>query len=506
MDREYLNSRTLIPPIAWGTVLAIVILALSLEPIHEVFTLIAPLCALIGISVLFFLNQTRKDRRLPIADLGSFYMLAILAYGAIPLAFHLLSGMNLTVLSHVRLYAIDPAPDEFAQVGWMHVFFAFSFACAYLAMRGKHPYGGVVHVHISGTTSKILLVMLLVFQGYVFWVKASTGVDFSAAYNDNSVYEQAEAYQQLSLVQQQLISHPYGMLAAIKMGLIIWLTTNWHRQPFRWTLITVLGTSVLSYLQAPGSRYLLLSMFLAAFLTYHITVRPIRQRAAVMYFALLMIAFFIANIYRLGTEYIDQLGDLSGVVDKFFSVSNEFQAHYGSILDLQDNFTSGTLETLPWQVYLHEVLLIFPHQILPFEKIDPVAWYVAATYPDFFNYGVIAQSVVGFGFAELVLRGIVTGAIFAVIHNWWMRKAGQFWPTFFYIWLLIAVYQSFRNASMYIAPLIIYEWAPVFVLAMLLKAVFSQQYLALAPVSSANVTAVNSTAEPLPSEAGQQGK
>lgn len=481
MAADSLNSRTLVPPITLAAALAVVLIALSLRPIYQVFTLIAPLSALTGICVLFFWNLTRKDRRLPIIDLGSFYMLAILAYGALPLTWHLLSGMHLTVFGHGRLYAIDPAPAEFAQVGWMHVVFALLFACAYLAMRRKPPYASGTHLRVSGTTSKILLAMLLVFQGYFFWVRASTGVEFSTAY-DSSLYEQAAAYQQLSLVQQQFIAHPYGMLAAIKIGLIIWLTANWTSRAHRWALISVLVFLVLSYIKAPGGRFTLISMFLAAFLTYHHTVQPIRLRAAVTYSSLLMASFFAANMFRGGDGSGIRVVAIWDALDMStgFSFANEFQISYGSILELHHKLTSGALREIPWQVYLHDLLLVIPQQLLPFEKIDPVRWYVTSTNnPDYFNYGVIAESVLGFGLAELVVRGLMTGLIFAAIHNWWMRKSSKFWPTFFYMWLMIVVYQSFRNTSTHIVPLIIYQWLPVYAVVALLGTVFQQQRPAL---------------------------
>lgn len=476
MPDSLLNSRILVSPLAWGAVIIMLLTALSLEWIYDTYTLLTPLSALISISALFFWNLARKDQRLPIFDLGFFYMLAIFAYGALPLVWHLISGMQLTVFSQVRIYTVDPSPKEFTQVGWMHVVFALSFACAYLTFRRTRNYADSMKMHVSTTTPQLLLVMLLLLQGYLFWIKGSAGVDFSASYADNSVYEQAEAYQQLGYLQQQFIAHPYGILAAIKIGLIIWLTANWRYRAHRWALMCALGFLILSYLQSPGGRFAIMSMFLAAFLTYHQKVQPIRLRNAFIFGSIAMLSFFAANVYRLDISS-DQFEIVSDNIATGFSFSNEFQISYGSILELQRNLTTGAVTEIPWQVYFHEMLLITPQQILPFEKIDPVVWYVESTYPDYFNYGVIAQSVIGFGLSELVLRGLITGVVFAAIHNLWMRNHEKFWHTFFYIWLMIVVYQSFRNASAYILPLIIYQWAPIYTLVFVLESVFQRQQL-----------------------------
>lgn len=472
MSTGSLDKNTLCPPLAWAALLAAVLVAILLKHVYVEFILLAPLYALIGIAALFFWNLSRNDNELPIVDLGVFYMLGIVAYGALPLVWHLLSGMHLTALSHIRLYRVDPAPDEFAEVGWMHVVFALSFGCTYLALRKARPHVSVGRMEISGITPKLLLLMLLTFQGYFFYVKVSAGVDYSAAYNDYSVYDQAENYQQLGLVQQQFIAHPYGMLGATKIGLIIWLTANWGSPVHRCGVIAVFAYSLVSYLLAPGGRYALISMFLAAFLTYHQTVQRIHLRRVFLFSALLMFSFFFANVYRIdaNNELLDSILDNMATG---FSISNEFQISYGSILELQHNLTSGLLADIPWQVYAQEILLVIPQQLLPFEKVDPVGWYVTETNNiDYFSYGVIAESVLGFGFAELAVRGFLTGAIFAAVHNWWSGTSDKFWPTFFYMWLLIVVYQSFRNTSMHIVPLIMYQWVPVYAFVLLLESVF----------------------------------
>lgn len=487
MAGEHLNSRTLIPPMAWGAVLCVVLIAGCIQPFHDTFTLIGPLGALTGVSLFFFWNLTRRDRRLPITDLGSFYMLAICAYGAIPLILHLFSGMRLSVLSHGRLLAVDPRPDEFAWVGWMHVIFAVSFAYAYLAIREKRLNAVGIPLNISTTTSTILVAMFLMLEGYFFFLKVSAGIDFSTAY-DSSLYEHVEAYGQLSATEQQFVAHPLGMLSAIKIGLIIWLISRWTSRAHRWTVIAVMIFSIWSYLEAPGGRYAIISILLAAILTYHHTVRPVRLRAAVMWGFLLMASFFVANIMRGGASSGAQLEAVWGGLEDpsaVFTVSNEFQISYGSVLELQHNLTSGALVNIPWQIYAQDVLLHLPQQLLPFEKVDPVQWYVASTKdPDFFNYGVIAQAILGLGVLELIVRGLVIGAILASAHNWWIRRSHKFWPTFFYIWLAIALYQSFRNTSFHTAPLIVYQWLPVYVLISLTEAFFRRLQRALCSVKS----------------------
>ena len=437
---------------------------------NQEMIILAPLIALVGILILFLGRLTREDGRLPIADIGSFYVLAIFAYGAIPLLFHLLSGMQLTVLSHGRLLSLNPPPIEYALVGWLHVVFMATFVLTYISIRKANPFLEGKALVVTKNTLKVLLLMWLMFEGYFLYLKLFMGINFSTAY-DSSLYESAAAYAQLGTTQQQFVAHPLGMLSAIKIGLIIWLTSKWKSRAHRLVLIAVLFYILWGYLQAPGGRFAIISIFLTVMLAYHQLVQPIRFRKALFYGFLLLITFFAANIYRgqdtgnVGLAF-DFIKETSGGGSGLFSFSNEFQISYGSIMELENNLYNNFFGGIPWQVYFHDILLLVPNQLLPFEKIDPVLWYVKATNnPDYFNYGVIARSIIGFGLVEVILFGLIMGGILASIHNWYIRNCGSFWHTFLYIWIAIVVYQSFRNVSTYVAPLFLYQWLPVYLLA-----------------------------------------
>lgn len=459
--------------------IAAILLVQAVWPVGPMFVLSAPLLVMAAITAVYFLKLIREEKRLPITEAGSFYILAIFAYGALPLIGHLLSGMHLTVLSHGRLYALDPEPGEFASVGWMHVLFMVSFVLAYFSVRrARAPCNGTP-LQMSADTLKVLVLLFLMLEGYFLYLKLFAGVDFSAAY-DQSLYDHAQAFQQLSHAQQQLVVHPLGMLSAIKIGMVVWLTSNWHTRVHRWALFAVLAYIVLAYVMAPGGRFAVISVFLAAILSYHQFVRPIPVRRTMLFACLFFVAFFAANILRSGGGDLSGLGrlfDLAssnyGLIEDFFSFSNEFQISYGSIMSLQHTLADPMVK-IPWQVRFYDVLLVIPQQLLPFAKVDPVAWYVQlSNNPDFFNYGVIAESLLGGGEAEIVLRGLVTGGLLAAIHNWHVSRPGQFWPTFFYIWLTIIIYQSFRNTSAYFLPLVLFQWLPVYfgvgILTILLK-------------------------------------
>ena len=135
------------------------------------------------------------------------------------------------------------------------------------------------------------------------------------------------------------------------------------------------------------------------------------------------------------------------------------------MLELKEMKEIGALGRVPWQVYLSDVLLLFPQQLLPFEKIDPVLWYTNVTQSaGFFVYGVIAQAILGLDWIELIIRGIVLGGIMAAFHRWYVRRASSFWVTLFYCWLMLWSYNAVRNTTFYLVVWIVYRFVPAVLL------------------------------------------
>jgi hypothetical protein len=104
-----------------------------------------------------------------------------------------------------------------------------------------------------------------------------------------------------------------------------------------------------------------------------------------------------------------------------------------------------------------------PQQLLPLKKIDPSEWYLDVRgFKDqtAYVFGVIAQSVIGFGFLELVLRGAVIGILFAWAQRWYARHSSSFLPTLAYLWLCVWSYYTFRASTFYLLSPIIYRLLP----------------------------------------------
>jgi hypothetical protein len=110
-----------------------------------------------------------------------------------------------------------------------------------------------------------------------------------------------------------------------------------------------------------------------------------------------------------------------------FSMDNEFLTLFGGTYDLLHMKKSGFIEDIPLQFKVFDLIMVLPKQILPFEKLDVQQWYVSQSEnPGFFMFNPIAQSIIGFGWVELTLRGLFLGFIFTNLRAWCVRRDNHF--------------------------------------------------------------------------------
>jgi hypothetical protein len=190
-------------------------------------------------------------------------------------------------------------------------------------------------------------------------------------------------------------------------------------------------------------------------------VKPLKLKFLLPAGLLLLTAFLALGIIRDYKEAIDN-SDVNRL-----TTSNEFQAVYATAYDLEQRKMEGSL-TVPWQVYFNDFIALVPSQFLPFEKTDNGTWYLDVIGMKGegvgFSFGAVSESVVGFGWIELILRGALIGLTFALLHRWYSRRASRFWPLVIYTWLSVFSYLTFRGTSFYLLVLLVYRMVPAIIL------------------------------------------
>jgi hypothetical protein len=143
---------------------------------------------------------------------------------------------------------------------------------------------------------------------------------------------------------------------------------------------------------------------------------------------------------------------------------NEFQAVFGIAYDLQSRGAAGTLGSIPWQIYMSDLLMLVPSQMLPFVKVDPCLGYPIVDGVGLgCVIGLMSQAVIGLGWLELIVRGLALGLTVAVIHRWYVRRQDGYWATMFYLCLCLWCHYTFRNSTFFVAYYVVYQFIPFLV-------------------------------------------
>jgi hypothetical protein len=432
--------------------------------------------AAIALSALSVLR--RREGVFPLFELGTMTILATTAYVLIPLLGFLLSGLTWTILSDSRLLILDVSPAQMGHFAWWNVGYLLSFAVVYLYKRGRSSAQGVGLNEERPLTSLSLVVMTLGVLSYFTLLNVVTGADFWHNYED--LEKSSAAIRNLPHIVGQISGHLFGIYILLKLGLVILLVQHWQQKKWRYVLFLFLGVETFITLIRMGARTELILLLLAAVLAYHRLVKPIRI-STVMLLGVVMISGAVA--YGFLRNLLTAKVMVPVIMDKsLFSIQNEFQASYATAADLYMLKVKGLLREIPIAIYFADFLALFPQQFLPLDKVDPAEWYLKQIGLEGrgvgFTFGVMAQAVIGGGWPELVLRGAILGYLFAAIHRWYVRHAGNFWVTFFYLWMCLFSYYTYRVSSFYLLSKITYQVITVMLLIIIGRLLLSTGYKA----------------------------
>jgi hypothetical protein len=267
-------------------------------------------------------------------------------------------------------------------------------------------------------------------------VEAAFGVSFAQS---NADLAADPASQSLPLFVAQLTHNILAIQQIAKLALIVALVCLWRNKWARVILAILLACELIFTLALSGPRTYFAFLALAALLAFHRSVRPI-SLPVLGICAILFLSFLLTYGYW---------RDFSGSAD--FSSANEFQILMGTALHVRNMVENGLVA--PVQVKWSELLMLLPQQLLAIEKIDPATWYLIESGNidggTGFMFGVQSQAEVGWGDSELVLRALALALVLGVIHRGYTNRPPNFLLTVCYIWLLTAVYYSYRATTFY---------------------------------------------------------
>lgn len=403
---------------------------------------------------------TGERDTVPLFEIGTVYGVALAAYSLIPLLNFLLAGLKWTPVMDNRLLPYRVTAGDVGGFAWNHVVYFLCFSAAYLWTRGRvegRRQGGV-----SDTPPlPIVLVPVLLLFGYFLVLKVAWGVDADPSYL--RLRENLANLHRLPLLLAQVSSHLRGIMLVFKFALLFLLFTRWESKRWRSALCAWLALDTAYTVVHVGARFETALLLISALLFYHRLVRPMTLRRAVVIGLVFLTVFQAMGLVRsyvtAGTMQRPPLTPRS-----LASAAGEFQSIFATAYDLDQMKKTGRLGEIPAQLYVSDFLMPVPQQLLGMKKLEPSRWYLQVKGIDNgtgYMFGVVAQSVIGFGLAELALRGVLVGALFAWIHRWYRRRSSRFLPTLVYVWLCVWSYYTFRASTFYLLTPFLYRVLPV---------------------------------------------
>lgn len=416
-----------------------------------------PVLVDVNIAIFFITLLWDRDRRLPVFEIGSVWIAATLVYSTYPFISFLASGLQWNESTDARLLAYEFNLSELAAFAWRYTVYLAAFSTTYLLLRRARR-TPLPQIAPPRSALIIAVLVLLAFDLLVKWLMYLVyGLDLDVSYS-----EVAQYVHQLEHIPYPLWQVTDKIIAATllaKQALLIVLFRFWRARLARITVFAWLSWEVISVASRLGQRGSAVLLLLSAVLLYHRLVRPLTARALMAFGAALMTGFLFIGIARNVGSYRE-----SAPLKTILTSSNEFQALFATAFDIAQRKHLGTLPPVPWQVYVSDLYLVIPKQLLPFEKIDPALWYLdvmgARGSGVGFMFGVMSQAALGFDWVELVLRGAVLGALFGLLHGWYVRHAASFWATLLYLFITIWAYYTFRATTFWFVHFIVYQFVP----------------------------------------------
>jgi hypothetical protein len=309
-----------------------------------------------------------------------------------------------------------------------------------------------------------LLVVLWLQWAFEQLLYLTYGLDVTISYTDLPATVQPGA---MPYVLWQVTLIVLASVFVVKQALLLVLIRHWNDLRWRLVLVAWLGYEVMAVAMQMGSRGTAVRLLLTFVVLYHRFVQPLRPFWLMAGGSAVLAAFLAQGIVRFRPA-------LHGGLDlrTLLTSTNEFQTLFANAYDLFQRRLAGTLPDVPWQIYVSDVYLLVPSQLLPFYKWDPADWYLevigARGTGVGFMFGVMAQAVLGFDWVELVARGALLGLLAALFHRWYVRRARRFWPTLLYLFVGIWSYYTFRATSFYLLHFVVYQFVPVMAITTLL--------------------------------------
>jgi hypothetical protein len=364
-------------------------------------------------------------------------------YTVIPLLNFYLGGFEFGVLSDGRLQWLAPSADELGLFFVNHIVYLAALASSYVMFRRDNrllPRIGVEPPRAR--TVKVIVIGFLALTTYFAALRYLLDIGFRSGYGEEQYISAGPLW--LAQINGKVAEINFVFQSTV-LAILVFRKNDIRA---RLLLLLLIAWNILTAFTQPGSRGELMSLLLLTFLFWN-KFHGVPWR---FNFVFLQTAFFSFMFLGLLRSFLD-FQNLTSALDSFetlMSATNEFQAMLGTAYHVYEMLKDGV--TPPFALAFNDVTpMLPPQQLWPFAKLSGAEWYLIQIGQQGrgigFMWGVVTQSLIGFGLIELVIRGIVLGWFLAQIHSWYQRRYTKFLPAVLYAVLCFATYWTFRDTT-----------------------------------------------------------
>jgi len=389
-------------------------------------------------------------------DIGVIFCWVVFMYGGLPVLGFMLAGWGIGSIQEARLGSDLPGDDRVLGVGLMYLLFSAGFAAMYgrLRRRARRAHQPAMLARASLRDVAIAVGLFVATKAMMLAMRAALGIqsedDYLASYTELSGQP---------LIVQQLA----GILGATELAVatlvivtVIARNPRWHVYVAAFVVLQIVATLALG-----GSRTHAFACALAYIVARTLYDRRLRFGWVVAMAAAGLAMFLLAGALRQVRVDTD---DVTGL---YLLQGGEFVSVFVNALDLQDRLADLENPVLRLGMYLVDILRFIPRQFIGDFKVDPATFYVTTFYPEAAEggaglaFGAIAESVIGVGPVEALVRGLLLGLLYGLVRNACLKRRVTVVRAFIYTWFVVLAYQGIRDTTFSVFPRFFFQVAPI---------------------------------------------
>jgi hypothetical protein len=450
------------------SIFAAILLFLDIDELY----LVTPILACTWVFITLFIYLWWIDCQPPVVDIGVLCALSTTIYAVYPIINFWVGGMTFGEYSDSRLSSFNILPSEIFDFQINNIIYLTSFCLCYALLRHR----GHLIAKSCLPLPKIFLrnIIIIIIPIYLLIIILSflyQTIFLNPTYEMESYQRYTATLANLPLFIRQILFKSLALLSILKLALLFYLTSRIRERGFLLIISLWVIFEFYEILINKGGRSGFVFLLISLLIYYHLLIKNLPFKLFFLISILGFLGFNILGALRSNIPFEEFSVSLASFLAHSLSTTNEFQSLFGTAYDVYLKNQSGI--DFPVYLYFNDLISVLPpQQLLPFEKVAASEWYlrelgISGTGQGYM-WGVVSQSIIGGGYFELFLRGIILAFLLAKYHNYFIKHQRNYLVTFFYVFLCVRIYYTYRDTTFAFLPILLWEALPFYLLLKLL--------------------------------------